>query len=79
MEPAFQVPRPRNRHSQGQNLHSTITNDSNFLMSDYIQAYDIDTDFLKPKVMKIVDGVDLIGNGLDTMVGQQYLRMRDIR
>ncbi|XP_012252627.2 PR domain zinc finger protein 10 isoform X2 [Athalia rosae] len=77
MEPAFQVPRPRNRHSQGQNLHSTMT-DNNFLMSDYIQAYDIDTDFLKPKVIKLVDGVDLIGNGLD-MVGQQFLRMRDIR
>lgn len=77
MEPEFQVPRPRNRHSQNPNLHSTI-NDSNFLMSDYIQAYDIDTDFLKPKVIKLVDGVDLIGNGID-MVGQQYLRMRDIR
>ncbi|XP_046418986.1 PR domain zinc finger protein 10-like isoform X1 [Neodiprion fabricii] len=77
MEPAFQVPRPRNRHTQSQNLDSTIT-DNNFLMSDYIQAYDIDTDFLKPKVIKLVEGVDLIGNGLD-MVGQQFLRMRDIR
>ena len=78
MEPADQVPRPRNRPSRNQN-ESPALNDGNFTITDYIQACDIDSDFLKPRIIKISDDVDLIGNGLELVTNQQFIRMRDIR
>lgn len=77
MEPADQIPRPRNRPSHNQNLPPTL-GDNNFLITEYIQTCDAETDFLKPKIIKISDDVDLISNGFE-VVGQQYVRMRDIR
>lgn len=76
MEPADQVPRPRNRpsHNQTQQL---VLSDINFIMTDSVSACDVD-EFTKPRIFKISDDVDLISGGLDS-VGQQYVRMRDIR
>ncbi|XP_043265284.1 PR domain zinc finger protein 10-like [Colletes gigas] len=77
MEPADQVPRSRNRQSQNQNQPPVLIED-HFVLSDYIQACDTDSDFFKPKIIKISNDVDLISNGLE-LVGQQFVRMRDIR
>ncbi|XP_033230926.1 PR domain zinc finger protein 10-like isoform X2 [Belonocnema kinseyi] len=76
MEPADQVPRPRNRpsHNQTQQL---VLSDINFIMTDSVSACDVD-EFTKPRIFKISDDVDLISGGLES-VGQQYVRMRDIR
>ncbi|XP_011165614.2 PR domain zinc finger protein 10 isoform X1 [Solenopsis invicta] len=76
MEPADQIPRSRNRPPQNQNQPPAL-NDNNFVISDYMQA--CDGDFLKQKIIKITDDVDLIGNGGLEMIGQQFVRMRDIR
>ncbi|KAG5336818.1 PRD10 protein, partial [Acromyrmex heyeri] len=76
MEPADQVPRSRNRPPQNQNQPPTL-NDNNFVISDYIQG--CDGDFLKQKIIKLTNDVDLIGNGGLEMIGQQFVRMRDIR
>ncbi|XP_018399990.1 PREDICTED: PR domain zinc finger protein 10-like isoform X2 [Cyphomyrmex costatus] len=76
MEPADQVPRSRTRPPQNQNQPPTL-NDNNFVISDYIQA--CDGDFLKQKIIKLTNDVDLIGNGGLEMIGQQFVRMRDIR
>ncbi|EZA51044.1 hypothetical protein DMN91_003264 [Ooceraea biroi] len=78
MEPADQVPRSRNRPPQNQNQPPAL-NDNNFVMSDYMQGCDVNGDFLKQKIIKITNDVDLIGNGGLEMVGQQFVRMRDIR
>lgn len=77
MEPADQIPRSRNRPPQNQNQPPTL-NDS-FLISDYMQGCDINADFLKQKIIKITNDVDLISNGGLEMVAQQFVRMRDIR
>ncbi|KAG7213418.1 hypothetical protein KM043_002703 [Ampulex compressa] len=77
MEPADQIPRPRNRPPQNQNQPPALTND-NFAFTDYIQACDVNTEFFKQRIIKISNDVDLISNGLE-MVGQQFVRMRDIR
>lgn len=77
MEPADQVPRSRNRQPQNQNQPPVLIED-HFVLSDYIQACDTDSDFFKPKIIKISNDVDLISNGLE-LVGQQFVRMRDIR
>lgn len=76
MEPADQIPRSRNRPPQNQNQPPTL-NDNSFVISDYIQG--CDGDFLKQKIIKITNDVDLIGNGGLEMIGQQFVRMRDIR
>lgn len=76
MEPADQIPRSRNRPPQNQNQPPTL-NENNFVISDYIQG--CDGDFLKQKIIKITSDVDLIGNGGLEMIGQQFVRMRDIR
>lgn len=76
MEPADQVPRSRNRPPQNQNQPPAL-NDNNFVISDYIQG--CDGDFLKQKIIKLTNDVDLIGNGGLEMIGQQFVRMRDIR
>ncbi|XP_029680437.1 PR domain zinc finger protein 10-like isoform X1 [Formica exsecta] len=78
MEPADQIPRSRNRPPQNQNQPPAL-NDNNFVISDYIQGCDVNGDFLKQKIIKITNDVDLIGNGGLEMVGQQFVRMRDIR
>ncbi|XP_076239928.1 PR domain zinc finger protein 10 isoform X2 [Calliopsis andreniformis] len=77
MEPADQVPRSRNRQLQNQNQPPVLIED-HFVLSDYIQACDTNSEFFKPKIIKISDDVDLISNGLE-LVGQQFVRMRDIR
>lgn len=77
MEPADQVPRSRNRQPHNQN-HPPVLIEDHFVLSDYIQACDTSSDFFKPKIIKISDDVDLISNGLE-LVGQQFVRMRDIR
>lgn len=77
MEPADQIPRSRNRPPQNQN-QPPMLNENNFVISDYIQECDVNGDFIKQKVIKITNDVDLISNGLE-MVGQQFVRMRDIR
>ncbi|XP_053980870.1 PR domain zinc finger protein 10-like [Hylaeus volcanicus] len=77
MEPADQVPRARNRQPQNQNQPPVLIED-HFVLSDYIQSCDTDSDFFKPKIIKISSDVDLISNGLE-LVGQQFVRMRDIR
>lgn len=77
MEPAEQVTRSRSRPPQNQNQPPTL-NDNNFMLSDYIQPSDVDGEFFKQKIMKISNDVDLISNGLE-LVGQQFVRMRDIR
>ncbi|XP_076673343.1 PR domain zinc finger protein 10 isoform X2 [Andrena cerasifolii] len=77
MEPADQVPRSRNRQPHNQN-HPPVLVEDHFVLSDYIQACDTSSDFFKPKIIKISDDVDLISNGLE-LVGQQFVRMRDIR
>ncbi|XP_024870938.1 PR domain zinc finger protein 10-like isoform X1 [Temnothorax curvispinosus] len=76
MEPADQIPRSRNRPPQNQNQPPAL-NDNNFVISDYIQG--CDGDFLKQKIIKITNDVDLIGNGGLETIGQQFVRMRDIR
>lgn len=76
MEPADQIPRSRNRPPQNQNQPPAL-NDNNFVISDYIQG--CDGDFLKQKIIKITNDVDLISNGGLEMIGQQFVRMRDIR
>lgn len=78
MEPADQIPRSRNRPPQNQNQPPAL-NDNNFVISDYIQGCDVNGDFLKQKIIKITNDVDLIGNSGLEMVGQQFVRMRDIR
>jgi len=75
MKPADQIPRSRNRPPQNQNQPPAL-NDNNFVIPDYVQG--CDGDFLKQKIIKISDDVDLIPNGLE-MIGQQFVRMRDIR
>lgn len=77
MEPADQVPRSRNRQPQNQNQPPVLIED-HFVLSDYIQACETNSDFFKPRIIKISDDVDLISNGLE-IVGQQFVRMRDIR
>nr|XP_034187392.1 PR domain zinc finger protein 10-like [Osmia lignaria] len=77
MEPADQVPRSRNRQPQNQNQPPVLIED-HFVLSDYIQACDTNSEFFKPRIIKISDDVDLISNGLE-IVGQQFVRMRDIR
>ncbi|XP_066596847.1 PR domain zinc finger protein 10-like isoform X2 [Prorops nasuta] len=77
MEPADQVPRSRNRPSPTQNQSRSLL-DNNFALSDYIQTCDINTDFFKQKIIKISSDVDLISNGME-FIGQQFVRMRDIR
>ncbi|XP_011144676.1 PR domain zinc finger protein 10-like [Harpegnathos saltator] len=78
MEPADQVPRPRNRPPQNQNQPPAL-DVNNFVISDYLQECDMNGDFLKQKIIKITSDVDLINNGTDAGVGQQFVRMRDIR
>lgn len=77
MEPANQVPRSRNRPPQNQNQPPTLSDD-NFTLSDYIQPSDVNGEFFKQKITKISNEVDLINNDLES-VGQQFVRMRDIR
>ncbi|XP_043505940.1 PR domain zinc finger protein 10-like [Polistes fuscatus] len=77
MEPADQIPRSRSRPPQNQNQPPTLS-DNNFMLSDYIQACDVDGEFFKQRIIKISNEVDLISNGLE-LVGQQFVRMRDIR
>ncbi|XP_031829350.1 PR domain zinc finger protein 10 [Nomia melanderi] len=77
MEPADQVPRSRNRQPQNQNQPPVLIED-HFVLSDYIQACDTNSEFFKPKIIKLSEDVDLISNGLE-LVGQQFVRMRDIR
>ncbi|XP_006569371.1 PR domain zinc finger protein 10 isoform X3 [Apis mellifera] len=77
MEPADQIPRSRNRQSHNQNQPPVLIED-HFVLSDYIQACETNSDFFKPRIIKISDDVDLISNGLE-IVGQQFVRMRDIR
>ncbi|XP_057327092.1 PR domain zinc finger protein 10-like [Microplitis mediator] len=62
LNPADKIPRPRNRSSSQQNNSSL--NDNNFIMSDYIQGYDVDTDvdFIKPKILKISEDSNFIDN-----------------
>ena len=76
MEPADQVPRPRNRpsHNQSQQL---VLSDINFVMADSVSACSVD-ELSKPRMIKISNDLDLISGGLNS-VGQQYVRMRDIR
>ncbi|KAL0119453.1 hypothetical protein PUN28_007740 [Cardiocondyla obscurior] len=75
MEPADQIPRSRNRPPQNQNQPPALND--NFVIPDYIQG--CDGDFLKQKIIKITNDVDLISNGGLEMIGQQFVRMRDIR
>lgn len=75
MEPADQVPRSRNRQNQNQ---PPVLIEDHFVLSDYIQTCETNSDFFKPRIIKISDDVDLISNGLE-IVGQQFVRMRDIR
>lgn len=77
MEPTDQVPRSRNRQPQNQNQPPVLIED-HFVLSDYIQTCETNSDFFKPRIIKISDDVDLIGNGLE-IIGQQFVRMRDIR
>lgn len=74
MEPADQIPRSRNRPPQNQNQPPALSVNS-FVISDYMQ--DLSGDFLKQKIIKITNDVDLISNGME--IGQQFVRMRDIR
>lgn len=76
MEPADQIPRSRNRPPQNQNQPPAL---NNFVISDYIQECDVNEEFFKQKIIKITNDVDLIGNGGLEMIGQQFVRMRDIR
>lgn len=78
MEPADQIPRSRNRPPQNQN-QPPVMNVNNFVISDYVQECDMNGDFLKQKIIKITNDVDLISNGMEVGVGQQFVRMRDIR
>lgn len=78
MEPADQIPRSRNRPPQNQN-QPPVLNDNSFAMSNYVQGCDMNGDFLKQKIIKITNDVDLIGNGSLEMIAQQFVRMRDIR
>ncbi|XP_014468242.1 PREDICTED: PR domain zinc finger protein 10-like isoform X2 [Dinoponera quadriceps] len=77
MEPADQIPRSRNRPPQNQNQPPALAN--NYVISDYLQGCDLDGDFLKQKIIKISSDVDLISNGMEVGVSQQFVRMRDIR
>ncbi|XP_012283811.1 PR domain zinc finger protein 10 isoform X2 [Orussus abietinus] len=76
MEPADQVPRPRNRPPQNQNQPPALG--ENFLIAEYVQPCDLEQSFLKTKIIKLSNDVDLVTNGYE-MVGQQFVRMRDIR
>lgn len=79
MEPADQIPRSRNRPPQNQNQPPAM-NVNNFVISDYVQGLgDVNGDFLKQKIIKITNDVDLISNCMEVGVGQQFVRMRDIR
>ncbi|KAK0090153.1 hypothetical protein PV325_002578 [Microctonus aethiopoides] len=75
MEPADQIPRPRNRLTQNQS--SPLNSNNNFILSEYI-TYDIDSNVMKPKIIKASNDVDFISHGLE-IVGQQFVRIRDIR
>lgn len=80
MEPADKVPRARNRPPREHHTESSNLVEANFLMSDYLQSCEIETDFLKPKIIKIsATEVDLISTGLELNGQQQFVRMRDIR
>lgn len=78
MEPADQIPRSRNRPPQNQNQPPAL-NVNSFVITDYMQGCDVSGDFLKQKIIKITNDVDLISNGMEVGVGQQFVRMRDIR
>ncbi|KAH0567521.1 hypothetical protein KQX54_010556 [Cotesia glomerata] len=89
LNPADKIPRPRNRSSSQQNNSSTL-DDNNFIMSDYIQGYDTDVDFIKPKMLKMSEDTDFIDNEDDDdgddgdnhnleLAGEQFIRICDIR
>ncbi|XP_015116917.1 PR domain zinc finger protein 10 [Diachasma alloeum] len=85
MEPADQVPRPRNRpQAQSQVQQDLIDNNfvnNNFEFIEIAPVCDIGEFRFKPRIIKLSNDVDLIDieGGIDPLVDQQFVRMRDIR
>lgn len=86
MEPADQVPRPRNRAQQQNHIQQDHLTDNTFISNniEFIgipSVCDIGEFRIKPRIIRLSNDVDLIDieGGIDPLVDQQFVRMRDIR